>query len=405
MHQVSSTRYLLEPTGLYAVGCRDFTLERLNFRVYYPSEQKISVRSAYYPKGVKKYQKDIRDCKIERLTESDIESLNDLTSFAQHGLTPLTTMQPMIYFIPGMEANAPEYENILCELASHGYVIMGLDNTDNSEKTPQMAYAELKNLDQVLRTNSLKNDLFSIIDFKRVGLLGHSMGGVAAILAGQQDDKTFQAVVALDAPADLAETITYNIRKPCKIPALQFHASTWIRIYSGGSNSYSGSGTFISGRNGYHIVLKNHTDSALYSDHNNFSDRATLQYHPVIQAFNLHPPQMKEVKDALAAEIIASPMQVGRGDGGEIARTINQYLCGFYQTFLQRKSHNLFSTSNGVTLPHTRFLAWSTPLLPEKVTGMTLGGIIKSHPYSEKTPLLSDLKNEPNKHQICCFIL
>ena len=87
------------------------------------------------------------------------------------------------------------------------------------------------------------------------------MGGVAAILAGQRDDKLFQVVVALDAPADLAEPITYDIRKPCKIPVLQFHASTWIKIYSGGSNSYSGSSAFIMGRNGNHIVLKSHSDS------------------------------------------------------------------------------------------------------------------------------------------------
>lgn len=67
-----------------------------------------------------------------------------------------TQKQPLIYFIPGIEANAPEYENILCELARHGYLIIGLDNTDNPGKTPQMAYAKLKNLDQALRANSLK---------------------------------------------------------------------------------------------------------------------------------------------------------------------------------------------------------------------------------------------------------
>ena len=76
----------------------------------------------------------------------------------------------MIYFIPGMEANAPEYENILCEMASHGHIIIGLDNTDNSEKTPQMAYAELKNLNQALRGNVLKDDLFSRFDFQARGI-------------------------------------------------------------------------------------------------------------------------------------------------------------------------------------------------------------------------------------------
>ncbi len=398
MHQMtsSSDQYLLQPTGRYAIGYRDFTLETCNFRIYYPSEQKISGRSGYYPKGVKKYQKDIRDCKIEHLGDSDIESLQDLISFAYHNLTPLTQKQPLIYFIPGMEANTPEYENMLCELASHGYIIIGLDNTDNPEKTPQMAYAELMKLDQSLRGKSLKDDLFSIIDFKHVGLLGHSMGGVAAILAGQNDDKFFQTVVALDAPTDLANPITYDIRKPCKIPSLQFHASTWIQIYSGGSSSYSGSSAFVTRRNGYHIVLKSHTDSALYSDHNNFSDRSTLQYHPVIQAFNRHTPQQKEVKEALAAEIIASPMQVGRGNGVEIARTINQYLYGFFQTFLLRKPHNLFLTRNGLALPHTHFLCWSTPVLLETTANMTQGGIFKSRSHLERTP---------DKNQCCCLIL
>lgn len=403
MRSVSSDQYLLLPTGRYAIGYRDFILETLHFRVYYPSEQKISVRSAYYPKGVEKYQKDIRDCKIEHLRESDIKSLAGLTSFAQHNLIPLTQKQPVIYFIPGMETNAPEYENILCELASHGYMIIGLDNTDNPEKTAQMAYAELKNLDQALRRNVLKDDLFSILDFKRVVGLGHSMGGVAALLAGQ-DATLFKAIVALDAPADLAQPITYDIRNPCKIPALQVHASTWIKMYSGGSNSYSGSSAFIPGRNGYHIVLNSHSDSELYSDHNNFSDRSTLQYHPAIKAFNHHPPSRKDVKEALAAGIIASPMQVGHGNGIEIARTINQYVCGFYQIFLLQRSHDLFSTRDGRALTHSRFLSWSTPIPAETAAYMTLGGTIKSHAQSEKTPLLSDLKNERN-NRCCCSIL
>ncbi len=407
MHQESSTttQYLLPPTGLYAVGYRDFSLEGLRFRVYYPSEQKVTVRSAYYPKGIKKYQRHISDCKIEHITQSYIESLDSLTSFSQHKLIPLSQKQPMIYFIPGVDSNAPEYENILCELASHGYMIIGLDNTDNIRKTPQETYAELKQLDQSIRANSFKNTLFSIIDFEHVGVLGHSMGGVTAILAGQQDNKAFQAVVALDAPADIDKPITYNIRKSCKIPALQFHASTWIQIYSGGNKSYSGTDRFITNRNGYHIVLKSHTDSALFSDHNNFSNHSTLQYHPVIQAFNRHPPQEKEVKEALEAGIIASKMQVGHGDGVEIAGTINQYLCGFYQTFLLRKPHVLFSTPHGLALPHTHFLSWSAPLLPEIVTGRNFGGLIQSQPHSEKTPLLSDQKKESNKNQFCCFIL
>lgn len=405
MHSASSSaQYLLPPTGRYAIGYRDFSSEEFHFRVYYPSEQKISIRSAYNPKGIKKCQKEISDCKIEHLAKSDIESLNTLTSLAQHNLTPLTQKQPIIYFIPGMEGNAPEYENILCELASHGYMIIGLDNTDNPAKTPQMAYAELKNLDQALRVNLLKDDLFSQIDFKRVGLLGHSMGGVAAILAGQRDDKHFQAVAALDAPADLAEPSTYNIRRPCKIPALQFHASTWIKIYSGGSNSYAGSSAFITGRNGYHIILKSHSDSALYSDHNNFSDRSTLQYHPAITAFNNHPPSREDVREALAAGIIASPMQVGCGNGVEIARTINEYVCGFYQTFVLRVSHNLLASPNGVALPHTHFLSWSKPILVETATHLTLGGIIKSHSDLEKRPLLSEL-NESNTNRCCCLIL
>ena len=406
MHPVSSSaQYLLPPTGRYAIGYRDFTSEAFHFRVYYPSEQKISVRSAYYPKGVKKYQKDIGERKIDHLAESDLESLSALTSFAQHNLTPLTQKQPMIYFIPGMETNAPEYENILCELASRGYMIIGLDNTDNSDKTPQMAYAELKNLDQALRRNIFKDDLFARFDFKRVGLLGHSMGGVVAILAGQQDDKLFQAVIALDAPADLAEPSTYNIRKACKIPVLQCHAATWIKIYSGGSNSYSGSSEFIMDRNGYHIVLKSHSDSELYSDHNNFSDRSTLQYHPAIKAFNNHPPSREDVIEALAAGIIASPMQIGRGDGVEIARTINQYVCSFYQTFLLKTSHNFFAAHNGVALPHTHFLSWSTPILVDTAAHMTLGGIVKSYSDLEKKSLLSDQKNESNKNRCCCSIL
>lgn len=61
-----------------------------------------------------------------------------------------------------------------------------------------------------------------------------------------------------------------------------------------------------------------------FSNHENFSDLSTLQYHPAYQ--------IPKISDALTN---ADYMGVGYGDGNAIAKDINAHLHGFFNIYLK----------------------------------------------------------------------
>ena len=411
--------YLLQPTGQHYVGYQDIILQKLNLRIYYPSDQKLSQKFHYNPKGVAKWQADIRAEKMDTLEIKHIESLSQLTSYSQEKLRIIKKKCPVIYFAPGMDSSSLDYENILCELASHGYIIVGLDNTNIQNKTPQKVHRELMDIYQHIRVYHHENELFLRMDLNRIGLLGHSLGGVAVILAAQQQPHLFHAMAALDAPADLPQRVccfyrppTYDVRQAFSIPAMQMHSATWLKVYSAGKQTYTGKGRFLVGKNGYHVVLS--TISSLWSDsdHNNFCDRSTLQKHPAIQAFN-NDPKVRHKYQAFMEAGCVSPLQLGSADGYQIARTINQYIIGFYATFLQQEKIPLFLNKSEVP-DHSHFLAWSKPQLPEKAEAkisssipLMLDGIISrdKNNHKENAISLPNQQKDEGPKRCPCVIL
>lgn len=399
--------YLLAPTGDYSVGYQTAPLtlqlekedvpKELVLRVYYPSEEKISANAAYYPEGIAQLQQDIRECQIKELTEEQIASLSSVTSAAEENLPILPAKQPVIYFSAGL-GNTPQlYENMLCDLASHRYIVVGLDNMNRLE--PHQAHATLMAVHQEMQVlHSKQNGIFAYMDLQRAGLLGHSTGGVAVVLAAQQKFSPFQAMIALDAPAYIPDpnTPSYNIRKACTIPAMQIHASTWIHNYSNKIRTYLGAGRFRTGKNGYHVVLTNKEDNLFYSDHNNFEDFSTLQFHPAIHAFNQKITEQPDFAEELHTKnmIGVNRLQLGLCDGYQTARTINQYLRDFYAVFLLQQKNDLFF-SEEYALPHSHFLDWSKPQLREAlplpnaavIRHIALGGIMQTADRQAQNPL------------------
>jgi dienelactone hydrolase len=141
---------------------------------------------------------------------------------------------PVLIFLPGNHTNAGLYAGLLTDLASHGYIVAAIDHPYDVEavrlpdgrtaifpeaRWPALAasadaierYAQFYRqrvdvrasdavfvLDQLTRLNGGSGQRLSgWLDLTRVGVLGHSVGGVAAPQACQRD-RRFLACLNLD---------------------------------------------------------------------------------------------------------------------------------------------------------------------------------------------------------------
>jgi dienelactone hydrolase len=96
---------------------------------------------------------------------------------------------PLVLFSPGFGNKASQYRSQLEDLASHGYVVAGLDHAvdtlDSFEKRASL-WAE-----DILRAKEdlLQSSLRQAIEVDKIGAFGHSLGGRAAAAACLLDSK------------------------------------------------------------------------------------------------------------------------------------------------------------------------------------------------------------------------
>jgi hypothetical protein len=192
----------LKPTGAYEVEKVSFTLTDLN---------RLETMTNHYK---------------NRKISIDLYHPNDLNQ-----------IYPLIIFSPGGISTKTSNESLYLNLASHGYVVISIDHTFHSlvskiegknywinpiymnELNKENATLNKENslaLYQkwmTLRTEDINFviehillaqtygivQLFNIIDMTKIGLMGHSLGGSAAICSGQENP-LIQAVMALESP-------------------------------------------------------------------------------------------------------------------------------------------------------------------------------------------------------------
>ncbi len=232
-------RELPAPTGSHAIGRTTYYWADDSRRETYSDDAKDHRElrvDVWYPAAANndaprgKYCVDLPKIGKKIGPESMFLSTLKLTAVDDAPIATGTQRYPVLLFSPGYGTNACQYAGLIEELVSHGYVVAAVDHPyfsravafpdgrvtmvipmreieiDDREKheieyVQRMAVlsADLRFvLDQLTRLDGEYGSRFAgRLDLAKVGVLGHSIGGVAAAEAGR-DDSRFRAIVNLD---------------------------------------------------------------------------------------------------------------------------------------------------------------------------------------------------------------
>jgi predicted dienelactone hydrolase len=142
-------------------------------------------------------------------------------AYADAPVSAAQPMYPVLVFSHGNQSNSAISTAMLEEIASHGYIIFGIDHTYNAllttlpngeviraveAATPETAetlavrVADVRFvLDQLETLNAGNDALAGRLDLERLGLIGHSYGG-ATVAEACHEDARCQAVAVMDVP-------------------------------------------------------------------------------------------------------------------------------------------------------------------------------------------------------------
>ena len=313
--------YLLKPSGLYTVGFKDIYLindkicpdafylsgqnennfsatnkqycHEINLRIYYPSNEKFGKNSTYYRPTVMnqinyyKKQFNLRSSELNAL-----ESLLEIKTNNFYNLIPLENSKfPLVVFLPGSGLSAQFYNNIINNLVSHGYIILGMNSVfvngdlklENGQLVEQpkiyndasrlQNLADLKFILQNLNNLDYGIKLKQQINLNNINFLGHSMGAMNIVnLLKEKEISNLKSVLLMD-PGNIIAEANYPI-KPIRVPTMFLWASNFKNILKGAN---------ILAKNNFEVILAPAHNNINYSNHLNFTDLSTLQYHPGYQ--------------------------------------------------------------------------------------------------------------------------
>ena len=185
---------------------------------------------------------------INHLELTGTNSYLDL--FVNNNSTPV----PIIIFSHGITGSRHIHTALTEELASHGYLVVGVDHSYDANMTifPDGSIANYRSditghpdsisirrkqintrteditfiIDQLYKIQSgkIKHNLNGYLDLSRIGVAGHSYGGGTSILAADKD-RRIKSVVVLD--AWLNPLPGYVIKKGIKQPILYMGRPHW----------------------------------------------------------------------------------------------------------------------------------------------------------------------------------
>lgn len=359
--------YLLNPNGNCGVGYQDIFLvntdvcpdafyhkgvnevdfsptnknycHELILRVYYPSHKALEQPGdEYYAPNLNESNKwMVKKYKLSKKDAVKLDEILKVKTYTTANAEPIDNQKlPIIIFMAGSGQPVQTYNNIISNLVCNGYIVIGVNSlfingalqlSNGHVVVPPGAYLDvygrnenLSDLTFVLKNLSeikYKFDLEKNMDFSKIGLIGHSRGAMSIVnfMKKNKNNKDIKSIVLMD-PANMLLQANYPLPK-FNIPSMIMWASQFKKEWKGSA---------LLGKNNYEVIVKPKNEKDNFSNHENFSDNSTLQYHPAYQIPIVH----KEI-------------MVGEGNGYEISRDINDYILTFLDNHLKKNGHKNFS--------------------------------------------------------------
>jgi dienelactone hydrolase len=344
---------LIRPTGQFGIGYEDINIinlsvcpdgfyqsnvnegdfssnnprrcHEISVRLYYPTNAKVQLGDLYYAPPISHLTKYyVKTLKLTPKAVSALDSLKAVRTYTTKD-APVSVEKkfPLIVFMPGSGSPAQWYTNIIAELVSHGYMVLGLNSVfangpvhlaNGHLVQPPEQYqdtARLQSLDDLrfvlgnLSQLRCRDQVKQQIDFENVGLLGHSMGAMSIANFVKEKKPFLKGMVLMD-PGNVLNQANYPIGLGI-IPSMVLWSSQFkVRL----------SGSVTLAHDSSEIILPS-------TNHQNFSDLSTLQYHSALET--------AELKAFLHD---TNRMDLGTANGYETSRLINRTILQFFNRYV-----------------------------------------------------------------------
>lgn len=266
---------LTTPTGLYPVGTSTYdvidasrtevysetsqTERKFMYQVWYPAEKVEKLKKAPWLTDGDKVTLGL--ARLGHMPDFAFDQLALVTSnaYADAAVSSAQEKYPVILLSHGWSSSRLLHTNMAEALASNGYIVIGIEHTYGSiataftsgdvayfsEKTlPSIEYSPdfLKNGNQLIKTfaGDISYVLESLddinqgttgpallkgkLDLDKIGIVGHSTGGGAAVLTGLHDDR-IKSMLIYDPWVEPIETEELEVG--LDIPTLIFRSDEW----------------------------------------------------------------------------------------------------------------------------------------------------------------------------------
>lgn len=395
-------QFLAKPTGSYGVGFKDFHFQdngrcpdvyaqrestkpddfspdnlrqcrEIMVRVYYPTNDPISQGDLYYQPIVTQTKvifngiiQFLNNHGVNIAVDLDYRQLASLKTYSHENAMPTSGQFPVVIFNGGAQNPAQDYENLISDTVSHGYVVIGVNSvflngyitlpdgcvvTTDYSSNPAADDIATRSSDIMYIYNQLavmNKQLANIMETDNVGLMGHSQGANAiAALMGSANAKYFQAAVVQD--ADVQENFPAFTK-----PFLHELSGSryWVVYYGPPDVRVSYIPKYTLNKNNYLVGIVPDLDSLInpareqsvgfYSVHGSFTDWSTQQY---TSAFQNMVPAFSEFYP-FVFEGNSPGYMWGAGNGFAISYASSGYAIQFFDTYLKGKTNPVFNTNN-----------------------------------------------------------
>lgn len=344
---------LPEPSGQFHVGVTSIRvngklptdeLHREAFCwIWYPSDQDSGIKSKYLPQDWLKAVND-RKSFIANFFIRDLAKVQT-NCFQSPPISPKKPKYPVIIFRGGLSTLAPEYSSLCENWASHGYIVIGIDAPKLSrvfimadgeviersdENNPELYPETVENFDKMiprmadewanLATISLNyidslsqistsQQIYKKMDFENIGMIGHSLGGTAALQFSIQDNRCKFAI-------NIDGLFTKSIAKK------GLNKNTLLIIADHSDEGEASDPLNKEIRDNLRSLIKNTPDSLISienlnnANHFNFSDGAVTKSHLLMSVLRLfgiikmNPIEQLQITGKLTVDFLESKSNV-----------------------------------------------------------------------------------------------